>query len=53
MQAHFYFNMCAIHKGNAKVNVNITTMCGPCKTDYQEKEEISTPKTGEYSKRYK
>ena len=29
----FYCNMCAIRQQTAEVSVNITTMCGSCKTD--------------------
>ena len=49
----WYCNMCAIRKGTTEVNVNITTMCGCCKTICQEDEDRSTPKTVHSRKRPK
>ena len=48
-----YCNMCAIRQEQMEVNVNITTMCGFYKTVCWEKEENSTSKKGDYSKRHK
>ena len=50
---NFYCNMCAIRQGQLGEDVNITTMCGFCKTHCQDTEESSMPKTGDFSKRHK
>ena len=49
----WYCNICAIRKGTTEVNVNITIMCGYCKTICQEDEDSSIPITMESSKRRK
>ena len=46
--------MCAIRRRQlGQEDVNITTMCGSCRTHCQDNEERSTQKTGDYSKRRK